>query len=66
MSHVRVECRACGKLMVWLPTKAGKRMPVNAETVLPDDVLFDHEKHVSHFSDCPQAARFRRPRGAQS
>lgn len=46
--------------MVWLPTAAGKREPVNAETVAEGDVQFDHRRHVSHFSDCPQAARFRR------
>lgn len=59
MRHNIVNCRACGRPMIWLRTKAGKSAPCNAETVGPDDAEFDHTKHISHFSDCPEAARFR-------
>jgi hypothetical protein len=59
-----VPCRDCGKLIVWMKTKNGKNMPVNAETVKFGEILlFDQSKgHVSHFSDCPAAEKFRKPR----
>lgn len=60
MSHREVPCRACGRPMIWLPTAAGKRQPCNAETVEPSDTMYVHGKHVSHFSDCPRAADFRK------
>lgn len=54
--HDEVPCRSCGKLIVWMKTKNGKNMPVNAETAKFGDRLFDQSKgHVSHFSDCPNA-----------
>ena len=40
-------CRACRAAIAWCTTKAGKLAPLN-----PDG--------TSHFSDCPEAARFRR------
>lgn len=57
-------CRSCGALIVWFRTKAGKRMPVNAETTRPTDRedQLDLSRHLSHFSTCPQADTHRRPR----
>lgn len=55
-----VQCATCGADMVFMQTAANKRMPVNAETVEPGDVLFEHGRHVSHFGTCPQAAAHRR------
>lgn len=56
------ECRACGEAIVFLQTRNGRRIPVNAETVLdPGETDFDESRgHVSHFDTCPDAARFRR------
>ena len=60
------KCRACDKAIVFLRSatpnkKTGKRglVPVNAETVQHDDYTYDSTRHVSHFSDCPEAKRFR-------
>lgn len=53
-------CRSCGREIVWLRTRSGSNMPVNAETVEPGDDAFDARRHVSHFSDCPQADEHRR------
>lgn len=55
-------CRSCGAAIVFLRTRAGKRIPVNADTVAVGDCEFDHERHVSHFADCEQADRWRKPR----
>jgi hypothetical protein len=45
--------------MIFLHSRAGRTVPVDAATVKPGDVEFDHTRHVSHFATCPQAARFR-------
>jgi hypothetical protein len=42
-------CRGCDAFVMWVTTAAGKRMPLNVNG-------------TSHFSDCPRAASFRRPR----
>jgi hypothetical protein len=64
-----MKCKACQKEIVFLRTEKGKQIPVNADTVdvvekngIPwcVDEYFDHTRHVSHFSDCPKAAEFRR------
>lgn len=57
-------CRSCQKLIVWFRTKAGKRMPVDAETTQPKDRedQLDLQRHVSHFSTCPNADEHRRAR----
>jgi len=52
-------CRSCGAAIVFLVTKKGKIVPVNQETVKPEDTLYDRERHVSHFSTCPAADTFR-------
>lgn len=41
---------------------AGKRMPVDADTVEPDDDEFDSGRHESHFASCSAANQHRRPR----
>lgn len=55
-------CRAqdCRRRIVWLKTAAGKRMPVEADTVEPEDELFDPARHESHFATFPAAGQFRR------
>lgn len=54
------KCKNCGKELVFLPTKTGKVMPVNKESVETGDEIYIHGKHISHFSDCPGASGFRR------
>lgn len=66
MSTIRAvqHCRACQAPIAFLKTRTGKSIPINADTVRPDDTDFDHTRHKSHFADCPQAAQFRKPKGA--
>ena len=54
------QCRSCGAEIFWLKTVNGKNMPVNPLEVLPDDSLFDHKRHISHFATCPSAKAHRR------
>ena len=56
-----VPCRSCGKPVVWFRTKAGKRMPVDAESTKPTDAAhqLDLKRHVSHFATCPYADQHR-------
>lgn len=53
-------CRDCGKTIRWLLTTNNKPMPVNAETTMPDDTIFDNKRHVPHWADCPNGATFRK------
>lgn len=55
-------CRSCRARIIFLPTAAGGRMPVDADTVEAEDDEFDHKRHVSHFRTCKDADKFRRPR----
>lgn len=57
-------CSSCQALIVWFRTRAGKRMPVNAETTKPTDAehQLDLHRHKSHFATCPEAAKHRRDR----
>jgi hypothetical protein len=56
-------CSSCRAQIVWLKTAAGKNMPVDADTVKPEDTEFDADSdHVSHFATCPNAQQHRRQR----
>lgn len=56
-------CRSCRAQIVWLKTAAGKNMPVDADTVKPEDDEFDtDEGHISHFATCPERDTWRKPR----
>ncbi len=55
-------CRSCRAQIVWFETPRGKRMPVDAATVEPDDQELDLSRHVSHFATCPNSAQHRRSR----
>jgi len=59
--HTPGTCRSCGREIVWMKTKNGKNIPVNAETWEPGDELFEPGRHVAHFADCPNADQHRRP-----
>jgi hypothetical protein len=49
--------------MVFLKVpRTGKLMPVNADTVRPEDQAFDPQRHTSHFATCPAAGQFRKGR----
>lgn len=55
-------CRSCRARIIFLPTSLGKTMPVEADTVEPEDEEFDGSRHESHFAKCPAANQHRRPR----
>lgn len=55
-----MRCRSCRAQIIWFRTAGGKNMPVDADTVEPDDDELDLSRHVSHFSTCPQASQHRR------
>jgi len=61
-NHRQVRCRSCSQYIVFLPTAAGKQMPVDADTVTEGDEIYDPKVHVSHFSTCDKPGRFRKPR----
>ena len=54
-------CDACGAPIVFLNTKGGGLMPVDAATVGPDDDKFDKMRgHMPHFATCTDPNRFRK------
>jgi hypothetical protein len=57
-------CRSCNAKIIWFKTEAGKNMPVDADTVEPDDDVeeLDLSRHVSHFATCPNANQHRHKR----
>jgi hypothetical protein len=48
-------CRSCHAKIIWFKTEAGKNMPVDADTVEPEDEDLDLEKHTVHWATCPHA-----------
>ena len=55
-------CRSCNAKIIWFETDAGKKMPVDADTVEADDDELDLERHVSHFATCRDAGKWRKQR----
>lgn len=60
--YPRRNCTACGKPIIWMMTRDGRKMPVNAETVQPTDTVFERGRHTSHFDTCPHSEQFGRRR----
>lgn len=57
----------CAKPIAFLPTKTGKTMPVDEDSLSIQDmadiedgkpVLYDGKRHVSHFGTCQFASQF--------
>lgn len=69
-----VPCKSCRKLVCWVETAKGKRMPIDPVpspigTLVLDDRGVAHvdtrpgrAKFVSHFATCPNASQHRRAR----
>lgn len=70
-----VKCRACDADIVFLLTRKGKRNPVDLDSIpVPEgkfrrewieilrdkDLLFDFDRHVSHFQTCPHSSKFQK------
>lgn len=57
------QCRSCEAPIVWVQTQNGKNMPVDAHTYdNGDGLIFNSEKHTSHFATCPNADKHRKKR----
>jgi hypothetical protein len=58
-------CRSCKAPIVWMLTSNGKKMPVDANSVIARDepafARFYEPKagHISHFATCPQSKEWR-------
>jgi len=61
------KCKGCGADILWIKTKKGKLMPVNAspikayqinEYMPPEWLLID--VHIPHWATCPNAKNFKR------
>jgi len=59
-----VRCRepTCNARIIFLHTAAGNPIPVDADTVEPEDQQYEPGKHEPHFATCKTPARFRKPR----
>jgi hypothetical protein len=57
-----VRCKSCAAKIIWFKTEAGRNMPVDADTVEPEDDEYDPPRHVSHFATCKDADKHRKPR----
>jgi len=55
-------CSSCNTRIIWFRTVNGKSMPVDADSVRPEDDELDLERHVSHFRTCPNADKHRKAR----
>ena len=55
-----VRCRSCRGMIIWFDTAAGKRMPVDADSVEPQDQELLIGKHISHFDSCPESKKWRK------
>lgn len=59
-----VRCRACQARIIFLQSAndPDKRVPVDADTVEPEDVIYEHGRHESHFRTCTDPGRFSKGR----
>lgn len=48
--------------IIWFKTDAGKNIPIDADTVEPDDEELDLSRHISHFATCPDGNQWRKRR----
>lgn len=64
---MRYHCRSCKAEIVWLWSSAEKKkkMPIDMATYRPGDTVFDPSRHVAHFANCPDAAKWRKPKGVK-
>lgn len=59
-------CKFCGQTIKWVKTKNGKNMPIDPVNIEEGDILYDRERHSSHWDTCPKRdkARQQYPRQA--
>lgn len=54
------QCKSCGADIVWLVTKNKKMIPVDADTVVEGEEIFDSDTMTTHFETCPDADNWRK------
>ena len=47
-------CKFCGQSIKWIKTKNGKNMPLDPIGIEEGDIVYDREKHSSHWDTCPK------------
>jgi len=47
-------CKFCGQPIKWIKTKNGKNMPLDPIGIDEGDILYDRNKHSSHWDTCPK------------
>jgi len=52
-------CKFCGQSIKWIKTKNGKNMPLDPIGIEEGDILYDRDKHSSHWDTCPKRDRAR-------
>ncbi len=45
-------CKFCGQPIKWIKTKNGKNMPLDPVGIDEGDILYDRNKHTSHWDTC--------------
>lgn len=62
-------CKSCFHAIVFLRTATGNQIPVNVETISPEEkvkyesgeeVSFRYGVHISHFATCNNSSKFRK------
>lgn len=65
-SHERrtTRCRdlKCNARIIYLENPNGGKIPVDADTVEDDDLVYEQRRHVSHFKTCKNPNRFSKSR----
>jgi hypothetical protein len=52
-------CKFCGQSIKWIKTKNGKNMPLDPIGIEEGDIVYDRDKHRSHWDTCPKRDRAR-------
>jgi hypothetical protein len=60
-----MQCKACGKEIVYLWTNHGKAILVDKDSVGSIERYFDPERHLSHFRTCPEVNKFKEGQGEE-
>jgi hypothetical protein len=59
-----MKCRSCQADVLFVPTKDGKQMPLDApgeqRLVIEEGVAVVRLTYVSHFATCPEAEKWRK------
>lgn len=58
-----MRCKACNAMIIFLQSpNTPNKVPTDADTVEPHDEIFEHGRHVNHFTTCSDPNRFSKGR----